>query len=324
MVTVVRCEEIGSVDDLVIAEVAQRELRATQARVTVEAAGCNYVDALFVRGEYQLKPPLPFVPGSEFAGTVVEVGSETDSSLLGQRVLAMIGLGAFADEVVVEASQLSRVPSNLSSTAAAGLIQSYCTAWFGMIHRWQPRPGAKVLVLGASGGVGRAAIDVAKAHDCVVIAAASTDERRASCTDAGADVVIDSRVDDLKTTIREASGGGVDLVVDPVGGEATEQALRATTLMGTLLVIGFAGGGIPSIPTNQILLRNRQVIGIDWGAWTMVDPAAQASLLNEVLAAVASGRLTPPEPVTYSLSEASKALSDLLSNQVGGKAVLVN
>ncbi len=209
----------------------------------------------------------------------------------------------------------------MSAPAAAAFTQSYCTALFALSRRTRLDAGEWLLVLGAAGGVGRGAIDVGKALGANVIAAASSPARLEPC--GGADATIDYSEQDLKTAARELSGGGVDVVFDPVGHDLTEPALRATKEFGRLCIIGFARGSIPQLPANQVLLRNRTVVGVDWGAWGLQNPAAQTELLDEALGMVADGRLHPPEPTSYALDGAADALADLLEHRLVGKAVLV-
>lgn len=323
------CTAPGPVEDLVIEERDDLVPPPGQVLVEVEAAGVNYVDALFVQGRYQIKPTPPFVPGGEVAGTVTAVGDGVDPATVGRRVIAGTGLGGFATQVLVRPDQLATVPDNMTATQAAAFTQSYCTALFSLRQRAGLADGEWVLVLGAAGGVGRAAIDVARALGGRVIAAASSAERLAPCLTAGAEVGIDYTTEDLKTRAREAAvaggstSGGVDVVVDPVGADHAEPALRALGNDGRYLVIGFAGGDIPRLPLNQILLRGRKVIGVDWGAWMLSHPTEQAALLAELLAMVADGRLHPPEPVARPLDDAPAALADLLDRRVTGKLVLV-
>lgn len=294
-----------------------------QAVVAVAAAGVNFVDALFVAGTYQIKVPPPFTPGSELVGRVVAVGDGVEGLAVGDRVLSSLGLGAWASHVAVPAGALTPVPGGLDDVVAAALVQSYCTAWFTLTRRMSVAPDESVLVLGAGGGVGLAAIDVARSLGARVIAAASSPEKLADARAMGADDVIAYEDEDLKARARELAGGGVDVVVDPVGGRHTEAALRALGPFGRLAVIGFAAGDIPKLPTNQVLLNNRTVAGVDWGAWAMRNGPAQAELLGEVLAAVADGRLHPPTPTVRPLDEAGAVLRDLLDRRLRGKAVLV-
>lgn len=317
------CDELGPPSNLRVEDRPDPTAGPGQVVIDVEAAGVNFVDGLFVAGEYQIKPPLPFVPGNEVAGTIREVGDDVSRWSIGDRVLASVGLGGFASAVVTTPDALAAVPDQMTAAAAAAFTQSYCTAAFSLGRRAGLRAGETLLVLGAAGGVGIAAIQYGKAVGATVIAAASSDERLERCTDAGADVTINYSNADLKTEAREASGGGVDVVFDPVGHDLTEPALRALGEFGRLCVIGFARGGIPELPTNQVLLRNRSVVGVDWGAWAMSHGREQRVLLSDTLAMVETGRLTPPEPTSYPLDAVADALSDLLEHRLVGKAVLV-
>lgn len=317
------CNELGPPSNLVVDQRPDPTPAAGQVVVDVEAAGVNYVDGLFVAGDYQIKPPLPFVPGNEVAGTISAVGDDVSRWKVGDRVLASVGLGGFASAVVTTPDSLAHVPERMSSAAAAAFTQSYCTAAFALGRRASLTAGETLLVLGAAGGVGIAAIQYGKALGATVIAAASSQERLARCIEAGADHTIDYSEVELKAAAREASGGGVDVVFDPVGHDLTEPALRAMGEFGRLCVIGFARGDIPTLPTNQVLLRNRSVVGVDWGAWAMSHGREQRVLLSDTLAMVESGRLTPPEPTTYPLDRVADALSDLLEHRLVGKAVLV-
>ncbi|MGZ6975913.1 MAG: NADPH:quinone oxidoreductase family protein [Acidimicrobiia bacterium] len=292
-----------------------------QVVVAVEAAGVNYADALTVAGTYQIKIPTPFTPGMEMAGTVHGIGEGVDGISIGDRVLAMT-FGAYASHVVVPAGALTRVPDALDLDRAAGLVQSYCTMWFSLTRRTTVAAGETVVVLGAGGGVGLAAVDIASALGARVIAAASSAEKLDGARAVGATEVINYATEDLKVRAKELSGGGVDIVVDPVGGELAEPALRATGWNGRFLVIGFAGG-IPKLPANLVLLNNRTLIGVDWGAWTGRDQTGQRDLLAEILAAVADGRLHPPEPHRAPLADAGKVLQSVLDRQLVGKTVLV-
>lgn len=349
---VVECSQIGPLDGLRIAERPDPTPGPGMIVADVQAAGVNYVDALFVQGKYQIKPPVPFVPGSEIAGTVSAVGEGVDDDLLGTRVVAMCGLGGFADKVMVPALGAVPVPDALDAPRAAGFIQSWCTAQFALHERGRIASGDTVLVLGAAGGVGQATIGVAAAAGARVVAVASTPAKRRAAITAGAEVAFDAwgRLADadgnvtgdtgtasaggadaapgadgltgLVHAVREFSGGGVDIALDPVGGPMATAALRSLRLFGRLLVIGFPAG-IPELPANQILLRNRSVLGVDWGAWAMSHAAEQRSLLDALLDDVASGRINPAAPETRPLTQAADALKDLLARRVTGKVVLV-
>lgn len=313
------CTEYGPPSLLKVVDDDDLVARPGQVVVDVAAAGVNFVDALFVQGTYQIKIPPPFTPGSDWAGTVRALGDGVDTLAVGDQVLGM-GFGAFASQLSVAASSAVKVPSTIDLPRAAALMQSYCTMWFAFTRRMTLRPGQKVLVLGAGGGIGLAAIDVARGLGAEVIAAASSDEKLDAARAAGATHAVNYTTEDLKARGKEI---GVDVVVDPIGGELAEQALRASGWMSTYIVIGFASGPIPKLPANLVLLNNRTVVGVDWGAWTGRDPAGQATMLGEVMAAVADGTLHPPQPQSFPLDAAGDVLQMALDRRLVGKAVLV-
>ena len=318
------CNELGPPSLLRVEERPDPVPRAGQVVVGVEAAGVNYVDALFVAGQYQIKPPVPFVPGTESAGRVVAVGEGVSGLDAGQRVLVSAGLGGFATMVAAPAPAVTPIPDVLDSPRAATFTQSYSTCLFALRERAQARLGESVLVLGAGGGVGLAAIGVARALGCRVLGVASSEEKRAAAKAAGADAVLDPAAEPVKDAARAWAGGtGVDVVIDPVGGSLAEPSLRALGDGGRYCVIGFAAGSIPSIPLNQVLLRNRTVIGIDWGIWAMQHADAQRTLLGDLLEMVAGGHLDPVRPNEYPLDDVAHALDDLLSRRVVGKIALI-
>lgn len=319
----VTCSELGEPDTVVVQDHELPDLADDRVRIRVGAAGVNYVDGLFVQGRYQIRPELPFVPGSELAGTVAEVGGKVSGWSVGDRVMASVGLGAYCSEIDLVPTQLVAVPDNVTDTQAATFGQSYATAWFSLTRRTQVRADEWILVLGAAGGVGLATLDVARALELNTIAAASTPDKLELCIRRGAHEVVDYSTEDLKARVRELTGGGTDIAVDPVGGEHTQAALRALGDFGRLLVIGFATGHIPSIPTNQVLLRNRSVLGVDWGIWALSNPAANAELMGEVLKKAAEGILNPIEPESRPLEEAGEAMRDLLERRVAGKLCLI-
>ena len=316
------CRSFAPVDQLSIADLDDPVPGPRQLVVRVAACGVNFVDGLFVQGKYQIKPHLPFVPGSEVAGEVLAVGPGADGWNAGDRVMTSVGLGGFAEQVVVDAAQAIRVPDGVTDAQAATLTQSYCTGWFALRRRAHAEPGQWLLVLGAGGGVGLAACDIGRAMGLRVIAAASTADKLDAARHAGAEHTIDTSTEDVKARARDLSGGGVDLIYDPVGGELAETCLRALGFDGQLLVIGFASGHIPRLPANQILLRNRRVTGVDWGLWAMEHPLEQRALLDEVLAEITAGRLHPVEPRTVPLDGAAQALDDLLERRVTGKLAI--
>ena len=318
------CHELGPPSVLRIEERPDPEPGPGEVAVAVEAAGVNFVDGLFVAGQYQMKPSLPFVPGSEVAGHVVAVGPGVDAVSMGDRVLASVGLGGFASRVVVPAASAIALPEGMDAPRAATFTQSYSTCLFALRDRAQAAPGETVLVLGAGGGVGLAAIGMARALGCRVLGVASSADKREAALAAGAEAVVDPAAEPLKEAARAWAGGtGVDLVVDPVGGSLAEPSLRALGDRGRYLVIGFASGDIPAVPLNQILLRNRSVIGIDWGIWAMTHAAEQRALLSDLLDMVAAGTLDPVRPAEYPLEDVAGALGDLLGRRAVGKIALV-
>ena len=316
------CRELGPPDALVVEERPVPEPGPGQIRVTMRAAGVNYVDGLIAAGRYQVRMEPPFVPGSELAGEVDAVGEGVTALKPGDRVFVSVGTGAFAERVIARDVAAVKLPPSLDFPRAASFHQSYCTAWFALVRRTVVRPGETMLVTGAGGGVGLAAIDVAKAMGARVIAVASTEEKRALALAVGADHAIDS-ADDVKARARELTDGqGVDVVYDVVGGDTAEAALRALRFDGRFCVIGFTGG-IPRIPLNLVLLNNRTVVGVEWGGWAMRNPAGNTELVHEVLEQIEAGALHPVAPEERPLDGAASAISDLLERRAAGKIVLV-
>ncbi len=317
------CHQLGPLDTLVLEDREPPEPGQGQVVVDVRAAGVNFVDGLICQGRYQIKPATPFVPGSEIAGVVSAVGAGVSGIDVGDRVIAFVGFGGFAEQVVVPALSLVSMPGSIDFGQGATLIQSYCTALFTLTRRTTLAAGEWVLVLGAGGGVGLAAIDVSRALGGRVIAAASTQPKLDAARSAGAQATIAYEEEDLKARARAISGGGVDLVVDPVGGRHSESALRATRHWGRFCVIGFASGPIAALPLNHVLLNNRTVVGVDWGAWTFKDPQGNRDLIDELMRMVGDGRLHPAVPAAHPLGEAAQVMSGLLERTVSGKVVLV-
>jgi NADPH2:quinone reductase len=317
------CTELGPLDTLSVEDRGSPVPGEGFVVVDVRAAGVNFVDGLLCQGRYQIKPPTPFVPGGEVAGEVTAVGLGVAGIAVGDRVIAFTGFGGFAEQVAVPALSLIPMPDTIDFGQAATLIQSYCTVLFALTRRTSLAPGEWVLVLGAGGGVGLAATDVATALGGRVIAAASSQDKLEAAIAMGAEATIAYEEEDLKTRARQISGDGVDVVIDPVGGRHSEAALRAMGHLGRFCVIGFASGPIASVPLNQVLLNNRTVVGVDWGGWTFKDPFANRELIGELMVMVASGRLDPTEPASYPLEDAAAVMSGLIDRSIGGKAVLV-
>lgn len=317
------CNQLGPLDTLAVEDRPTPDPAEGMVVIDVAAAGVNFVDGLICQGRYQLKPPTPFVPGSEVAGTIAAVGPGVTGWSVGDRVLVFCGFGGFATQVVAPALSLVAAPDSIDLAQAAALIQSYCTMLFTLTRRTTVAPGEWVLVLGAGGGIGLAAIDVATALGAHVIAAASTAEKLEAAEAMGAEATIAYETEDLKSRARQLSGGGVDVVVDPVGGQHAEPALRATRHLGRFCVIGFASGPIPSIPINQVLLNNRTLVGVDWGGWTFKDPFGNRVLIDELMGMVADGRLHPTVPTKRPLAEAADVMTGLIDRTVIGKVLLV-
>ena len=325
---VVVCYQFGPVDQLVVEDQQPAALQPGQARVAVKAAGVGFVHGLMVQGLYQIKPALPFRPGGEIAGVVTEVADAANEHLVGQRVISLAMLaGGWSDEVVASANRLIPIPDTLTNGQAATFMESYMTGWFTFKKRVPVEPGECLLVLGAGSGVGLAAVDIGHALGLTVIAAASSPEKRAAAVAAGATHVIDSSTEDVKERAKElaASHGrtnGVDVIYDPVGGDLAEACLRALREEGRYAVVGFVAG-IPKMPANQVLLRNRSVIGIEYGGWAARFPQENLALVHDLIGEIAAGRLHPVEPTTYPLAEVSDALRGFAERRVVGKIALV-
>ena len=318
------CREFGPPERLVLEEAPDPQPGPGEVLIGVRAAGVGFVDGLIVAGLYQVKPPLPFTPGLVVAGEVAGAGDGVSGAPAGSRVVGCwMGLGGYATHRLVPAEVVVPLPEAVTFEVAATAVDSYTTMLFALTRRTSVRPGEWVLVLGAGGGIGLAAVDVASSLGARVIGAASSPAKRAASAAAGAQATIDYQTEDLKARVREITGGGADLVVDPVGGQYAEPALRSLRAGGRYLVVGFAGGSIPRLPLNRILLGNRAVIGVDWGAWSEQDPAGNRALITDLLQRVAAGVLRPVAPRTYPLERAAEALSDLGGRRVTGKLALL-
>jgi NADPH:quinone reductase len=316
------CREIGPPDRLEVETVDAPQPGAGQVVVAVRAAGVNFVDALLVAGRYQIKMTPPFTPGSEVAGEIVAVGDGVDGWTVGDRITASTGVGGFAEQVAIDARSVRAIPASMTFGQAATFVQSYETMLFAYTRRTTVREGETVLVLGAGGGIGLAAVDLARVLGLRPIAAASSREKLTGAEAQGAVGSIAYEDEDLKTRARELSDGGVDLVVDAVGGTHAEPALRALRSGGRYLVIGFASGTIPAVPLNQVLLNNRTVVGVDWGGWAMKNRAEHAALEAELFALADQGELRPVEPAVLPLEAAGRVLTDMADRRVVGKVVL--
>lgn len=319
----VHCVEWGAPELLRLVEVDEPQPAAGEIRVRVAAAGVNYPDALIVQKKYQLQPPLPFTPGTEVAGRIDALGADVTGFKVGDRVVAFTGLGGFAEAVCVPAAQAVAIPPGVSDEAAAAFTLTYATAHHALIERGNLKSSETLLVLGAGGGVGLAAIEIAKLIGARVIAAASTDSKLAAAHAHGADALLNYSSIDLREAIKTLTDGrGVDVVFDPVGGAYTETALRALAWRGRLLVVGFANGEIPKIAANLLLLKSASLVGVFWGEFARREPQANRMMMMALFTWLAQGRLRPHVSKVYPLQDTALALRDLLERRAIGKLVI--
>lgn len=322
-------KEVGGPDTLVLEEIDAPEAGKGQVLVNVKACGVNYPDVLIIQDMYQFKPPRPFSPGGEVAGTVAAIGEGVDHLTPGQRVLASTGNGGMAEQVVAAAHGVVPIPDEMSFEEAAAFIMTYGTSYYALKDRGNPKPGEKLLVLGAAGGVGLAAVELGKAMGLEVIAACSTQEKVDLCLEKGADkglVYAKGELDrtaqkELSNQIKEISGGGVDIIYDGVGGDYAEPSLRAMNWEGRFLVIGFPAG-IPKLPLNLTLLKSCDVRGVFWGAAVARDPKAHQQNVKELFALYSEGKIKPHVSSTYPLEKAPDAIRELMERRAKGKVVV--
>jgi len=319
----VLCKAFGPPESLVVEEVPSPDPGPGEVVVSVKAASVNFPDVLIIQNKYQFKPQLPFSPGSEVAGVVKTIGDGVTTVKPGDRVMAFTTYGAFAEEVKTEAKRLLPLPAGMDFTHAAAFGLTYATSDHALRDRGQLAAGETLLVLGAAGGVGLAAIEIGKALGARVIAAASTEDKLAVCREHGADDSINYATDDLRERIKSLTDGrGVDVVYDPVGGAYTEPALRSLAWRGRLLVVGFAAGEIPKIPLNLTLLKGCSIVGVFWGEFTRREPQRFAESMQQLGRWYADGKLKPHVSQTYPLERAADALTAMANRQVKGKVVL--
>jgi NADPH2:quinone reductase len=323
MMKAVLCKAYGPPESLVVEEVPSPEPGPGEVIVAVKAASVNFPDVLIIQNKYQFKPALPFSPGSEVAGVVKAIGDGVTNVRAGDRVMGFTTYGAFAEEVKTDAARLLPLPEGMDFTSAAAFGLTYATSDHALRDRGQLAPGETLLVLGAAGGVGLAAIEIGKALGARVIAAASTDDKLDVCRAHGADETINYATEDLRERIKSLTGvRGVDVVYDPVGGAYTEPALRSLAWRGRLLVVGFAAGDIPKIPLNLTLLKGCSIVGVFWGEFTRREPQRFAESMQQLGRWYAEGRLKPHVSQTFPLERAADALTLMASRQVKGKVVL--
>ncbi len=319
------CENPTGVDALSWQTRETPQPKAGEVLIAIEAASLNFPDLLIVQNKYQMKPPLPFVPGSEFAGKVQAVGEGVTHLKPGQTVACLTGTGGFATHAIAPAALCLPLPGGFSAVDGAAFIMTYATSWHALIDRAQLKAGETVLVLGAAGGVGTAAIQIAKAAGARVIAAASSAEKCALCESIGADASINYATGNLRDEIKAKTGGkGPDVIYDPVGGAMADAAFRSISWRGRYLVVGFAAGDIPALPFNLALLKGASIVGVFWGDFSRREPQANAAMLAELVGWYAQGKIKPVIDQTMPMAELKHAYAHMGSRSVMGKLVMVN
>jgi NADPH2:quinone reductase len=317
------CREFGTPEKLVYEDVQPLPMGKSAVRVAVKAIGVNFPDTLIIQGKYQFRPEPPFTPGGEFAGEIIEVGADIKHLKSGDHVAGVITWGAYAEQVVAPAAAILPLPKGMDFTAAAGFPMIYGTSYHALKQRADLKSGETLLVLGAAGGVGLAAVQLGKVMGARVIAAAGTDEKLAVCKTNGADEVINYGSGSLKEQVKKLTGGkGADVIYDPVGGELFDQCMSCINWNGRLLVVGFAGGAIPNLAVNRVLLKGCAVVGVFWGQFVMKEPQVNMANFHQLFQWHTEGRLRPPVSQTYPLAQAAQAMNDLLSRKATGKLIL--
>ncbi len=317
------CRAFGPVDDLVLEDMPTPTPGPGEVRLRVAGCGVNFPDVLIVQGKYQFKPEPPFAPGGEVSGTIAEIGAGVRDFAVGDPVIATTLWGGFAEELVTSTERLLRRPDSMDEITAAGFALTYGTSYHALVQRAAIRPGETLLVLGAAGGVGIAAIQIAKALGARVIAGASTPEKLEVARAQGADDLVNYSEDGYRDRLKELTGGrGVDVVYDPVGGPLLDPSLRSMAWNGRYLVVGFASGEIPKVPANLTLLKGCSVVGVFWGQFRRTEPELDARNFRELFELHAAGKIRPLISATYPLERAKEALHALAERRVTGKIVL--
>ena len=319
------CEDPTGVDALNWKELPTPTPGPGEVLVDIQAASLNFPDILIVQNKYQIKPPLPFVPGAEYAGTVVALGDGVKHLKIGQAVACLSGTGGFGTHTLAPAALCMPLPPGFAMVDAAAFIMTYATSHHALVDRAQLKAGETVLVLGAAGGVGTAAIQIAKAMGAKVIAAASNAEKCALCTTLGADATINYQTDNLRDALKTLTGGkGPDVIYDPVGGDFAEQAFRSIAWRGRYLVVGFASGPIPALPFNLALLKGASIVGVFWGDFAKREPQANAAMMQELAQWYGQGKIKPVIDRTMPMRDLKAAYARMGSREVMGKLVMVN
>jgi NADPH2:quinone reductase len=316
------CHAYGPPGNLVLGEAASPATTPGGVKIAVKRAGLNFPDVLIVQGKYQAKPAFPFSPGAEVSGLVLETGERTTRFAPGDRVMATCGTGGFAEEVVVAEDAVFKIPGQMSFDAAAALPLTYGTTYHALVDRAGLRPGETLLVTGAGGGVGLAAVQLGVALGAKVIAAAGSAEKLAAAAASGAAHGIDYRTENLTDRLKALTQDGVDVVYDAVGGDVFDASLRALAWGGRILIIGFASGRIPEIPANRLLLKSTSAVGVFWGAFAGREPAANRANFDRLFELYAAGKIEPKIGATYALADAARAIEDLEARGIVGKAVI--
>jgi NADPH2:quinone reductase len=317
------CNAWGLPDTLVVQELPEPQAGPGQVALDVKAAGVNFPDVLIIQGKYQFKPELPFTPGSELSGVVRALGDGVTGLKVGDQVIAFTAQGAFAQQIVVPAHACMPMPPGMDFDTAAAITLTYGTSHHAVVDRAALKAGETMLVLGAAGGVGLAAIEIGKALGARVIAAASSDEKLAVCTEHGADAVINYTTEDLREAIKAATGGnGPDVIYDPVGGIYAEPAFRSIGWRGRYLVVGFANGEIPKLPLNLTLLKGASLMGVFWGEFAKREPKANMAAMRQLMGWLAEGKIKPRISGRYALADTAAALNDMAARKVTGKVVI--
>jgi NADPH:quinone reductase len=320
----VLCKAWGPPESLVVEDVPSRAPGAGEVLIRVRAAGVNFPDVLIVQKKYQIQPPLPFTPGAEVAGDVLAVGEGVKHVKAGDKVVSFCGVGGFAQEVIAPAAVTMPIPPGMPYELAAAFTLTYCTSWHAVKDRAQLKAGETMLVMGAAGGVGLAAIEIGKVLGARVIAAASSTEKLAVCKAHGADELINYETQDLRDAIKAATNNkGPDVIYDPVGGKYAEPAFRSIAWRGRYLVVGFANGDIPALPWNLALLKGASLMGVFWGEFAKREPAANAGAIAEMMGWMKEGKIKPLISKTYSLEDTKQALIDLRERRATGKLVVL-
>ena len=319
----VLCKAFGPAETLVVEEISSPEIKKNEVLLDVHAAGINFPDTLIIEGKYQFKPPFPFSPGGEAAGVISAVGEKVSHLKVGDRVMALTGWGSCAEQVAVPAYNILPMPEAMDFATAAAFSMTYGTAIHALKQRGALQAGETLLVLGASGGVGLAAIEIGKAMGARVIAAASSAEKLEVARQAGADELINYQTEDVRERLKSLTKGqGVDVIIDPVGGDLFETAFRSIAWNGRMLVIGFASGTIPSLPANLPLLKGAAVIGVFWGSFAQRQPQDNVANFQQLFAWYAEGKLKPLVSQTFALENTAQAINTLAARQAVGKLVI--